>query len=57
LQAIADAIVGAGLASDAEVATAINDLAAFTDADGTLVGDPRIFQVFARRQVPATDPG
>ena len=49
LQAIAEAIVGAGLASPAEVTAAIKELAAFTAADVTLVGDPRIFQLCARR--------
>jgi SAM-dependent methyltransferase len=48
LEAIADSIVSAGLASAGEVASAIESLAAFTaDAEST-VSDPRIFQVWAR---------
>jgi ubiquinone/menaquinone biosynthesis C-methylase UbiE len=52
LEATADAIVGAGLATAGEVAGAIKDLAAFAADPGTLIGDPRIFQVSAAR-----DPG
>jgi ubiquinone/menaquinone biosynthesis C-methylase UbiE len=49
LEATADAITGAGLASAAEVAAALADLRAFAAAPGTLVGDPRTFQVWAVR--------
>ncbi len=49
LEAIADSIVSAGLASASEVASAIEDLAAFTADPGTTIADPRIFQVWARR--------
>lgn len=49
LEAIADSIVSAGLASADEVASAIEDLAAFTADPGTTIADPRIFQVWARR--------
>ena len=49
LHATADAIVAAGLASAAEVATAIDDLAVFTADDSTVIGDPRVFQLWARR--------
>jgi ubiquinone/menaquinone biosynthesis C-methylase UbiE len=49
LQAIADAIVGAGLAAEAEVTAAIADLDAFAADPQTLVAGPRIFQLWARR--------
>jgi len=49
LKAIADSIVSAGLATADEVTAAIEDLRAFTAHPDTLVSDPRIFQVWARR--------
>jgi SAM-dependent methyltransferase len=49
LEAIADSIVSAGVASANEVAWAVKDLAAFTADPRTTVADPRIFQVWARR--------
>jgi ubiquinone/menaquinone biosynthesis C-methylase UbiE len=49
LEAIAGSIVSAGLASASEVASAIEDLAAFTADPGTTIADPRIFQVWAQR--------
>jgi ubiquinone/menaquinone biosynthesis C-methylase UbiE len=49
LEACADAITGAGLASAAEVAAALADLRTFAATPGTLLGDPRTFQVWARR--------
>ena len=49
LEAIADSIVAAGLASPDEVAAAIADLAAFTSTEGTLLAEPRVFQLWARR--------
>ncbi len=49
LEAIAESVVDADLASPDEVAAAIADLAAFTASEGTLLGDPRIFQLWARR--------
>jgi hypothetical protein len=49
LEASADAITGAGLASAADVGAALTDLRAFTAAPGTIVATPRIFQVWARR--------
>src|SRR5690348_9761104 len=49
LEAIADSIVGSGLATAGEVAAAIEDLRAFTTDPDTLISDPRIFQVWARR--------
>ena len=49
LEAIAGSIVHAGLATAGEVTAAIEDLRAFTTHPGTLISDPRIFQVWARR--------
>jgi hypothetical protein len=49
LRAIADAITSAGLATEDEVTAAIADLDAFTADPRTLVGGPRIFQLWARR--------
>ena len=49
LEAIADSIVHAGLATAGEVTAAIEDLRAFTTRPETLISDPRIFQVWARR--------
>jgi ubiquinone/menaquinone biosynthesis C-methylase UbiE len=49
LRGTAQAIISAGLASAAEVAGAIDDLAAFIAAPDTIVSGPRIFQVYARR--------
>jgi hypothetical protein len=51
LQATAEAIVEEGLASSDQVNAAIADLAAFTADPGTVVGDPRIFQVWRSRAV------
>jgi ubiquinone/menaquinone biosynthesis C-methylase UbiE len=53
LEACADAITGAGLASAGEVAAALAGLRAFAATPGTLVGDPRTFQVWARRSRPS----
>lgn len=49
LEATADSIVDAGLASPAQVQSAIASLRAFTDDPTTIVGSPRIFQVWAAR--------
>jgi ubiquinone/menaquinone biosynthesis C-methylase UbiE len=49
LEATADAIVAEGLASRDEIDASIESLRAFTDDRSTLVGDPRIFQVWAYR--------
>jgi hypothetical protein len=49
LYAIADAILSSGLAAAAEVTAAIENLRAFTTDPDTLISDPRIFQVWARR--------
>jgi len=49
LDATADAIVAERLASEAEITTALASLAAFTDDPRTLIGGPRVFQLWARR--------
>jgi hypothetical protein len=49
LEAIAGTIVSSELATPAEVTAAIEDLRAFTTDPGTLISDPRIFQVWTRR--------
>ena len=49
LEATAEAIVEEGLASTEEVNAAIDDLAAFTADEGTVVGDPRVFQLWCSR--------
>jgi ubiquinone/menaquinone biosynthesis C-methylase UbiE len=49
LTATANSIVDAGLATQDEVTAAIGDLALFTDDSGTVIGDPRTFEVYARR--------
>lgn len=51
LQSISAAIVTAGLATEAEVAAALDDLAAFTAAPETIIGGPRILQVWARKEL------
>ena len=48
-EATAEAITGAGLASANQVAAALTDLQAFAATPGTLIGDPRTFQVWAKR--------
>ena len=49
LEATAEAIVEEALASTDEVNAAIDDLAAFTADEGTVVGDPRVFQLWSSR--------
>ena len=49
VEATADAIREAGLASEDEIRAAVESLTRFTDDPTTLVGGPRIFQVWARR--------
>ena len=51
LTATAQAIVAERLATEAEVEDAVRDLAAYTADPGTVIGDPRIFQVWARSPV------
>jgi ubiquinone/menaquinone biosynthesis C-methylase UbiE len=57
LEATADAIVEAGLASVEEVNAAVADLATFTAEHGTVVGDPRIFQLWCSRPAPGGPAG
>jgi ubiquinone/menaquinone biosynthesis C-methylase UbiE len=49
LEGTAEAITAAGLATPAEVSRAIEDLAAFTASERTVIGGPRIFQLWSRR--------
>jgi SAM-dependent methyltransferase len=49
LEATADSMVDAGLATPDVVNAALASLARFTEDPGTVVGDPRIFQVWCRR--------
>lgn len=49
LEATAESITDAGLATPAEAAAAQADLAAFIADPHTIVGDPRIFSVWSHR--------
>lgn len=49
VEATADAIVGEGIASPAEVAAALDSLIAFVADPATVVGSPRLFQAWTRR--------
>jgi SAM-dependent methyltransferase len=49
LEATADSIISAGLATATEVAAARADLAAFAADPGTVIGDPRTFSVWSYR--------
>ncbi len=49
LDASAAAILAEGVASEDEVNTALASLARFTDEAGTLIGGPRVFQLWSRR--------
>jgi ubiquinone/menaquinone biosynthesis C-methylase UbiE len=49
LSATKDAIVAGGIATSDEVDRALDDLARFADDPSTLIGAPRIFQVWCRR--------
>ncbi len=49
LEASADAIVSEGVASQDEVAEALTNLQRFTENPDTLIGGPRIFQLWSRR--------
>ncbi len=50
LEATAEPIVAAGLASEDEVRAAIDSLSAYADDPATVIGDPRVFQVWAGRE-------
>ena len=49
LEAIADAVLAAGLATPAELDRTVDELYAFAHADGTLLSLPRIVQTWGRR--------
>ena len=49
LEATAGAIIAEQIASADEVSSALASLTAFTDDPSTLVGDPRVFQLWSRR--------
>jgi SAM-dependent methyltransferase len=49
LQASREAIVAEGIATDGEVDAALASLRSFTDDPSTLIGGPRIFQLWARK--------
>jgi ubiquinone/menaquinone biosynthesis C-methylase UbiE len=49
LEATAEAILAEGLASKAEIESALASLAAFTEDPTTIIGDPRVFQLWCRR--------
>jgi ubiquinone/menaquinone biosynthesis C-methylase UbiE len=49
LEATAESIVEAGLATDDEVKAALGSLLTYTKDPRTVIGDPRVFQVWARR--------
>jgi ubiquinone/menaquinone biosynthesis C-methylase UbiE len=57
LQSIEESIVSAGLASSGQVAAAIEELAAFTADPETIIGGPRIFQLWAQRPMDLPAPG
>lgn len=50
LTATAEAILAERLATAAEIDAAVHDLDAFTQDPSTVIGDPRIFQVWARKR-------
>jgi hypothetical protein len=56
LEATADAIRTEGIASDDELRAAIASLAAHTAEAGTLVAEPRVFQLWSRRQPAPSEP-
>jgi SAM-dependent methyltransferase len=47
---IADSVVAGKLATEAELQSAVDNLKEFTDDPRTLIGFPRIFQLWARRE-------
>jgi SAM-dependent methyltransferase len=52
LAATAEAIQAERLATAAEIEAALQDLSAYTDDPTTVLGEPRIFQVWARKPQP-----
>ena len=53
LEATAESIVEGGLATDDEVKGALSSLLTYSQDPSTVIGDPRIFQVWARHQLMA----
>jgi SAM-dependent methyltransferase len=53
LEATADAMLAAGLASDDELAAAVASLAEFTADPDTVIGGPRVFQAWSAKPGPA----
>jgi ubiquinone/menaquinone biosynthesis C-methylase UbiE len=49
LDAVADAVVSEGIASEEELRAALTSLRRFTDDPATLIVGPRVFQVWSRR--------
>jgi hypothetical protein len=49
LENIRPALIAAGLATDAELAGLVGELDEFVERPDTVVGFPRVFQVWARR--------
>ena len=49
MEHIREAVVGAGLASDAEIDEVVAELAAFAGDPRTILSLPRIFQVWGKR--------
>ncbi len=49
LEAIADSVLKAGLATREELDKTVDDLYAFASTDGTLLSIPRIIQAWGRR--------
>jgi SAM-dependent methyltransferase len=56
LEAITDAVVAEEVAGPADVADAVADLRRFTADPSTVIADPRMYQVWARRPVVGTSP-
>jgi ubiquinone/menaquinone biosynthesis C-methylase UbiE len=56
LEATAEALRAAGVASEDEIRSAIESLAAFTADPHSLIAGPRIFQLWRRRETAATPP-
>jgi SAM-dependent methyltransferase len=52
LEAIADAVLAAGLATVEELGELVDELYAFAEQDGTLMGIPRVVQAWGRKPDP-----
>jgi ubiquinone/menaquinone biosynthesis C-methylase UbiE len=55
LEATADAMVAEGVATDTQIAEALEGLIAATDDPGTVIGGPATFQVWARKPAGRSD--